>query len=71
MENGSTEFSPDTTIFAALELSKASWLLAIHSPDREQPSLYPLTGGDTATLFARLNRALEQRKSAAARYQKS
>ena len=62
MEIGRTEFSPDTTVFAALELSKVSWLLAIHSPDREQPSLYPIKGGDTATLFTRLNRAVEQRK---------
>ena len=62
MKNGSSEFSPDTTVFAALELSKASWLLAIHSPEREQPSLNPIKGGDTVTLFTRLNRAVEQRK---------
>lgn len=62
MKNDSIEFSPETTIFAALELSKASWLLAIHTPEREQPSLYPIKGGDIVTLFARLDRAVEQRK---------
>ena len=62
MEKDTAEYTPETTVFAALELSKATWLLAIHSPDREQPSLYPLKGGDTATLFARLDRAVEQRK---------
>ena len=55
-------YSIETTVFASLELSKASWLLAINAPEREQPSLYPIKGGDCATLFARLDRAVEQRK---------
>ena len=38
------------TLHCALELSKNSWLLAIQFRDREQPSLYPIEGGNTDTL---------------------
>jgi len=34
------------TLHCALELSKKTWLLAIQFPDREQPSVYPVKGGD-------------------------
>jgi transposase len=40
-----------------LELSKNSWLLAIQFPDREQPSLYPIEGGDTEKLMVKLSAA--------------
>ena len=40
----STAFA--NTLHCALELSKKSWLLAIQFPDREQPSLYPIEGGN-------------------------
>jgi len=43
-----------------LELSKKSWLLAIQFPDREQPSLYPITGGDTEGLMAKLTAARDR-----------
>src|ERR1700682_6813806 len=43
-----------TTLHCALELSKNSWLLAIQFPDREQPSLYPIEGGNTEKLMAKL-----------------
>ncbi len=33
----------EPTLHAALELSKNSWLLAIQFPDRDKPSLYPIT----------------------------
>ena len=50
--------SPSTgfanTLHCALELSKKSWLLAIQFPDREQPSLYPIEGGDAEKLMAKL-----------------
>ncbi len=39
--------SSEQTLHAALELSKNSWLLAIHFPDRDNPSLHPIRGGDT------------------------
>jgi transposase len=43
-----------TTLHCALELSKSSWLLAIQFPDRLQPSLYRIKGGDAAGLMAQL-----------------
>jgi hypothetical protein len=42
------------TLHCALELSKNSWLLAIQFPEREQPSLYPIEGGNTEKLMAKL-----------------
>src|SRR6516165_6190506 len=41
-------------LHCALELSKNSWLLAIQFTDRAQPSLYPIPGGDTQALIAKL-----------------
>jgi hypothetical protein len=46
-----------STLLCALELSKNSWLLAIQFPDREQPSVYPIPGGDTEKLLAKLTTA--------------
>ena len=45
------------TLHCALELSKKSWLLAIQFPDREQPSVYSIKGGDTEKLMAKLTAA--------------
>ena len=42
------------TLNCALELSKKTWLLAIQFPDREQPSVYSIKGGDAAALLAKL-----------------
>jgi transposase len=42
------------TLHCALELSKKTWLLAIQFPDREQPSVYTIKGGDAAALLAKL-----------------
>ena len=44
----------ETVLYGALELSKNSWLLALQLPDRAQPSLYPIRGGDTEGLMAKL-----------------
>ena len=41
-------------IYAALELSKNSWLLAIQVPGRDNPSLHPIKGGDAEGLMAKL-----------------
>jgi transposase len=46
--------SASETIFAALELSKTSWLLAILTPVSDRISLHKLRGGDTASLLTRL-----------------
>ena len=45
------------TLHCALELSKKTWLLAIQFPDREQPSVYPIGGGDTEKLMAKVTAA--------------
>ncbi len=48
------------TLHAALELSKNSWLLAIQFPDRDNPSLYPIRGGNAEGLMAKLDAASER-----------
>jgi transposase len=52
--------SDEHTFCAALELSKNSWLLAIQLPDRDNPSLHPLPGGDSDGLIAKLNAARQR-----------
>src|SRR5215475_10105729 len=46
--------SSKVTLHCALELSKSSWLLAIQFPDRPQPSLYRIKGGDAEGLMSQL-----------------
>jgi transposase len=46
--------------YAALGLSKNSWLLAIQLPDRDKPSLNPITGGDAEGLIAKLDAARQR-----------
>ncbi len=46
MSSSSTATPDEQTLYAALELSKNSWLLAIQFPDRDNPSLHPIMGGD-------------------------
>ena len=45
---------PENALFGALELSKDSWLLAIQFPDHQQPSLYPIKGGNATGLTEKL-----------------
>ena len=47
--------SDEQSIYAALELSKNSWLLAIQVPGRDNPSLHPIKGGDAEGLMAKLD----------------
>src|SRR4029453_8779885 len=42
------------TIFVAIELSQKTWLVTLHSPDRDRISRRPLGGGDDAGLLALL-----------------
>ena len=49
--------SSEPSIYAALELSKNSWLLAIQVPGRDNPSLYPIRGGNAEGLMAKLDAA--------------
>ena len=39
------------TIFVAIELSQKSWLVTLHSPDRDRLSRHKLEGGDHAELL--------------------
>jgi transposase len=50
------------TIFVSIELSQRSWLVTLHSPDRDRISRRTVTGGDHATLL----RLIEEVRSRAA-----
>jgi transposase len=45
-----------TTILVAIELSQRSWLVTVHSPDRDRISRFRLAGGDHAGLLALIER---------------
>ena len=60
MTPATTSTLPDDKLYCALELSKNSWLLGIQFSDRQQPSLYPIKGGDTEGLMAKLTAALKR-----------
>ena len=42
------------TVFAAIELSKKTWVLGIAFPDRDRPSIHRIPGGNVAELVSRL-----------------
>lgn len=44
------------TIFVSIELSQKTWLVTLHSPDRERISRHKLEGGDHAELLALIER---------------
>jgi transposase len=48
------------TIFMALELSQKTWLVTMHSPDRDRISHVKLTGGDHGGLLALIKRVRER-----------
>jgi transposase len=48
------------TIFVALELSQRTWLVTMHSPDRDRISRHKLEGGDHAGLLALIERMRER-----------
>ena len=50
----------ENVLHCALELSKNTWLLGIQFPDRPRPSLYPIDGGDTDKLMAKLIEARDR-----------
>ena len=60
MDQASPSTASANILHCALELSKKSWLLAIQFPDREQPSLYPIAGGDAEKLMAKLTQARDR-----------
>ncbi len=52
--------SSEQSVYAALELSKNSWLLAIQVPGRDNPSRYPIKGGNAEGLMAKLDAARDR-----------
>lgn len=42
------------TVYAAIELSKRTWVLGIAFPDRDRPSIHRVSGGNVAELVGRL-----------------
>jgi transposase len=48
------------TIFVAIELSQKSWLVTLHSPDKDRMSRHKLEGGDHAGLLALINQVRER-----------
>ena len=60
MDDAITGMPAETILHGALELSKNSWLLAVQFPDRAQPSLHPIRGGDTEGLMAKLMAARDR-----------
>ncbi len=60
MTTSPTATSGEQTLHCALELSKNSWLLAAQFPGRDNPSLYPIRGGDTSGLMTKLDAARDR-----------
>src|ERR1700685_3221024 len=48
------------TIFVAIELSQKTWLVTVHSPDKDKISRYKVQGGDHASLLALINRVRDR-----------
>ena len=52
-----TAHNPVPTVYAAIELSKKSWVVAIMQPVKDQPSIYRIKGGAFSDLVMRLRTA--------------
>src|SRR5215472_13431624 len=52
----------NTTVYAAIELSKKSWVVAIAHPDRDRPSIHRIAGGNVADLIGRLRKAARKNR---------
>ena len=62
MATNKTTKGRECTLFAAIELSKSTWLLAVQTVDAEQPSLHHVPGGDADALVAQLERARDRQQ---------
>lgn len=60
MTRSSISTPNEQSIYAALELSKNSWLLAIQVAGRDNPSLHPIKGGNVDGLMAKLDAARDR-----------
>ena len=52
------------TLFVALELSKSTWLVAIHSPAADKMSQHRLAGGDATALLSLIERKCGEAQAA-------
>jgi transposase len=52
--------SDNGTVFVAIELSRRSWLVTMHSPDRDRISRHKLAGGDAGGLLALIERVRDR-----------
>lgn len=50
------------TVYAAIELSKKTWVLGIAVPDRDRPSIHRIPGGNLVELVARLRTAAREHR---------
>ena len=58
MMNAAKDIEPSrSTVYAAIELSKKSWVVSVARPDRDQPSIHRIKGGNTVELVDRLRTA--------------
>lgn len=57
MATGKEQNERPQTLYAAIELSKKSWVISVAHPERTKPSIYRLAGGDFDALIARLRDA--------------
>ena len=49
-----------STIFVAIELSQKTWLVTLHSPDKDKISRHKVQGGDHAELRALIDRTRDR-----------
>ena len=57
---GTPTVSDASTIFISIELSQRSWLVTLHSADKDKMSRHKLEGGDHAGLLALIGRMRER-----------
>jgi transposase len=53
-DHGTTD--APATVYASIELSKKTWVVAIATPDHDKPSIHRIGGGNVDTLIARLSK---------------
>ena len=54
--SGTPTAGHDGTVFVSVELSQSTWLVTIHSPDRDKISRHTVAGGDHVGLLALIDR---------------
>jgi transposase len=57
MTKAEPQIQQQETLYAAIELSKKSWVVSIARPDRDQPSIHRIAGGNLSALIDRLRSA--------------